>query len=146
MKLNHILVLTSDLNAMQQFWTQVIGLHVGERPPFPFKGLWLYSEDKPLVHIAEQINASGDNCSIAHVAFEGADYTALLSRLDQFHHHYTEKEVPLSGERQVFIAGPDGLTVEMMFPSGVAQASDAESGHYSYKTNNNLGYLGGISS
>ncbi|RUM94963.1 MAG: lactoylglutathione lyase [Thiothrix sp.] len=116
MKLNHILVITTDLKMMKDFWTQVIGLQPGDRPPFPFKGLWLYSEGTPFVHVAEQKDASFGHGSIAHLAFEGADYGGLLSRLKQSNHAYTEKDVSLSGDRQVFIAGPDGLTVEMMFP------------------------------
>jgi lactoylglutathione lyase len=143
MKLNHILVLTVDLAAMEHFWTQLIGLQKGERPPFPFKGLWLYSEDKPLVHIAEQHPAAFGNGSIAHVAFEGADYKALLTRLNQYHHPYTEKEVPLSGDRQVFIAGPDGLTVEMMFPLNAREMSNTDIQHLDYQSNDKLEFLGG---
>jgi len=142
MKLNHILVLTTDLVAMEIFWTRLIGLQLGERPPFPFKGLWLYSEDKPLVHVAEQHRAAFGNGSIAHVALEGADYAGLLAHLDQYHHPYTEKEVPLSGDRQVFITGPDRLTVEMMFPLTAEQTYDPDSQHHSYESNENLKYLG----
>ena len=143
MKLNHILVLTTDLAAMEHFWMQLIGLRLGKRPPFPFKGLWLYSEDKPLVHVAEQHRAAFENGSIAHVALEGADYEGLRSRLDQYHHPFTEKEVPLSGDRQIFIAGPDGLTVEMMFPLNAEQMSDSDSRHHSYNSNDDLEFLGG---
>lgn len=139
-KLNHILVLTTDLAAMEYFWTKLIGLQTGERPPFPFKGLWLYSEDKPLVHIAEQHRATFGNGSIAHVAIEGADYKALRTRLDLYRHSYTEKEIPLSEDRQVFIAGPDGLTVEMVFPFDEQQKYDADTQHYSYEINDNLEY------
>lgn len=142
MKLNHILVLTTDLAAMEHFWTQLIGLRSGERPPFPFKGLWLYSEGRPLVHIAEQHHAAFGNGSIAHVALEGADYEALVTRLDQQQYHYTEKEVPLSGDRQVFIAGPDGLTVEMLFALNAEQTRDTDAQRHSYESNDNLEFLG----
>ena len=53
MNINHVLVLTTDLRAMECFWVDLIGLHEGDRPPFPFNGLWLYSDDNPLIHIAE---------------------------------------------------------------------------------------------
>jgi lactoylglutathione lyase len=143
MKLNHILVLTSDLTAMEYFWTKLIGLRVGERPHFPFKGLWVYSEDKPLVHIAEQHQAAFENGSIAHVALEGADYNALIGRLNQNTYFYTEKVVPLSGDRQVFIAGPDGLTVEMLFPLNEQHKINLSTHNHSYKSNDNLDFLGG---
>lgn len=94
----------------------MIGLEVGQRPPFPFDGLWLYSDGTPLVHVAEQKNANFGHGAIAHIAFEGANYKGLITRLEQSNYPYTEKDVPLSNDRQVFIAGPNGVTVEMMFP------------------------------
>lgn len=143
MNLNHILILTTDLATMEHFWTKLIGLRVGKRPPFPFNGLWIYSEDKPLVHIAEQHHAALGNGPIAHVALEGADYKALLERLDQNAYSYTEKLVPLSGERQVFVAGPDNLTVEMLFPLNEQQKLTEGTHHRAYETNENLEFLGG---
>jgi lactoylglutathione lyase len=115
MKLNHVLVLTSDLQAMRAFWLNVIGLHEGWRPDFPFAGLWLYFDETPLIHIAEQQGATFSYGALSHVALEGANYKELLSRCQQFNQTYTEKDVPESGERQVFLSGPDGLTVEMLF-------------------------------
>ena len=105
---------------MSHFWTEVIGLTLGDRPPFPFKGAWFYSEGKPLIHVAEQENINPSGGAMAHLALEGADYQAfaLISTLKRHDVSYTEKDVPLSGERQVFVSGPDGLVVEMMFSLG----------------------------
>jgi lactoylglutathione lyase len=142
MKLNHVLVLTNNLKAMESFWTKVIGLEVGERPPFPFNGLWLYSDGTPFVHIAEQKGASFGHGSIAHLAFEGGNYEDLMIRLKQSQLPYTEKDVPLSNDRQVFITGPDGVTVEMMFPLDELKTS-GEIDKQSYIENENLNFLGG---
>lgn len=142
MKLNHVLVITSNLKTMENFWTTVIGLQVGERPPFPFNGLWLYSDGTPFVHVAEQKGASFGHGSIAHLAFEGADYKKLMSRLKQSQHPYTEKTVPLSNERQVFIAGPDNVTVEMMFPLEEIKTGN-DTNEKNYGNNENLSFLGG---
>ncbi len=120
MKLNHNLVLTTDLEGMNYFWTKAIGLTRGDRPPFPFKGEWFYSEGKPLIHVAEQANLNPNGGAIAHIALEGGDYQTLISTLKKLGFNYSEKDVPLSGERQVFVAGPDGLIVEMLFPLGAA--------------------------
>jgi len=38
-------------------------LKVGERPPIPFNGLWLYSDDKPLIHDAKQSASKFSNIS-----------------------------------------------------------------------------------
>lgn len=143
MNINHVLVLTSDLKAMECFWTKLIGLQVGERPPFPFNGVWIYSDNKPLVHIAEQAASAFGNGAIAHVALEGSDYKSLIKRLNTNSYLYTEKAVPLSGERQVFIVGPDGLIVEMLFPLTEQQDIAVNKQQYEYKTNEYLEFLGG---
>ena len=143
MNINHVLVLTTDLKAMECFWTKLIGLQVGERPPFPFNGAWIYSDNKPLVHIAEQAASAFGNGAIAHVALEGSDYKSLIKRLNTNSYLYTEKVVPLSGERQVFIVGPDGLIVEMLFPLTEQQYIAVNKQQHEYKTNEYLEFLGG---
>lgn len=127
MKLNHNLILTTDLEVMSRFWTDAIGLTIGDRPPFSFKGLWFYSEGKPFIHVAIKKHINQDNGPINHVAIEGADYETLITSLKKHKYHYNEKDVPLSGERQVFIAGPDGLNVEMLFPLDVNDAKSHSS-------------------
>ena len=143
MNINHILVLTTDLKAMESFWIKLIGLQVGERPAFPFYGIWIYSNDRPLIHIAEQATADFGNGAIAHVALEGSNYKALLERLCKSTYVYTEKMVPLSGELQVFIIGPDGLIVEMLFPLNQQQNLTENKQQLAYKTNEHLEFLGG---
>jgi lactoylglutathione lyase len=125
------------MEAMSHFWVDVIGLTTGKRPDFPFKGAWFYSEGKPLIHLAEQKGFKFETGSIAHVALEGANYISLIKTLKQLNYAYTEKDVPMTRERQVFISGPDGITVEMLFPQ---QASSKP--HHSYTTNDNLEFLG----
>ena len=120
MKLNHVLVRTTDLDAMHRFWTAVIGLEQTTRPPFPFRGEWFGIDGTPFVHVVEDRSVNSSAGPIAHVALEGADYASLIRSLKQHDVHYQEKDVPLSGERQVFVAGPDGLLVEMLFPMGVS--------------------------
>lgn len=139
MNINHVLVLTTDLHIMTDFWTKVIGFHVGERPPFPFDGVWVYSNDKPLIHIAK-ISSTFENGAIAHVALEGADYIILINRLNESPYSYTEKIVPLSKERQVFIAGPNNLTVEMLFPLN-EKNQFTEHKQLAYQANENLTFL-----
>lgn len=142
MNINHVLILTTDLQVMECFWTTLIGLQVGKRPPFPFNGVWIYSDNRPLIHIAEQAESSFGNGAIAHVAIEGSDYKSLIKRLNTNTYLYTEKVVPLSGERQVFIVGPDNLIVEMLFPLSEQQDIEVNKQH-EYKTNEYFEFLGG---
>ena len=41
-RLDHVLVLTDDLEATKAFYCDVLGFEVGERPPLEFPGYWLY--------------------------------------------------------------------------------------------------------
>lgn len=126
MNINHVLIQTSDLRVMTQFIENVIGLKSGHRPPFPFAGAWMYHQHKPVVHIVEaapnsaqkeylggrELSAAG---AVDHVAFEGDNYEDLIARLVNQNIDYFERTVPLSKEHQVFINGPDGVKLEILF-------------------------------
>jgi len=117
MQLNHVLICTSDLEAMLHFFEQAICLEQGPRPPFLFDGAWLYSEGKPIIHLAAS-GSHGTNGAVDHIAFRGDDYERLITRLKDAELDYYEHTVPGSGEHQVFVPGPDGIKLEIQFPRG----------------------------
>ena len=41
-KLGHYSIRTTDLQASRTFYTEILGLREGFRPPFNFPGIWLY--------------------------------------------------------------------------------------------------------
>lgn len=116
MKLNHVLVRTTDLDAMRRFWTDIIRLEPSHRPPFSIPGAWFSSNGQTIVHVVEDRGMTPGAGPIAHVALDGADYEELIATLKQHGVRYGENDVLLSNQRQLFIAGPDGLVVEMVFP------------------------------
>jgi lactoylglutathione lyase len=126
MKINHVLVRTGDLEAMNRFLIDVIGLEEGNRPPFPFAGSWLYSEGKTIVHVILDSSAGNADGAVDHVALEGADYDRLLASLTKHEIEYAEYTVPQSREHQVFVSGPDGLKVEMLFPAEINKTQSGE--------------------
>lgn len=109
------------------FVCKVTGLKEGFRPPFPFEGVWLYHNDKAIVHVVKYSDASAENGRgstqsfaarvVDHLAFEGEDYDVLTAELKKLKIAYTEHIVPLTKEHQVFVEGPDGLKLEIVFPS-----------------------------
>ncbi len=126
MKINHVLVRASNLETMNRFLVDAIGLEMGERPPFPFAGSWFYSDGKPIVHVIHDLSAGNTDGAIDHVALEGADYDTLLAALARHDINYAERNIPQSGEHQVFVSGPDGLKVEMLFPAGITNIQSGE--------------------
>jgi len=117
MRLDHVLICTRNLPAMQHFFEEVLLLESGPRPPFTFDGTWLYSEGKPIIHLAASSGQDGKG-AVDHIAFTGGSYDELIERLTQAKRAYIERTVPDSGEHQVFVNGPEGIALEIQFPPG----------------------------
>lgn len=127
--IEHVLVLSDDIDATRDFYCDVIGLSVGERPPLAFPGYWLYADGDSgaaCVHIAERrayaTHAAGLGLTVPerdpgvgpvdHVAFNGDDYDGLLERLSQMGVAAVQNAVP-GGPRQVFVEDPNGVRIEI---------------------------------
>lgn len=54
--LEHVLVLADDIDGTRDFYTDVLGLQAGARPPLPFPGYWMYTENgsTSCLHIADR--------------------------------------------------------------------------------------------
>lgn len=130
MRLDHFSLRPADLDGMKDFLCDVVGLRVGERPPFKFPGYWLYGaeDEAAIVHLigdraryvgesAGTGTAATDTGSVDHLAFRGDDRAALLSRLQAAGAEYSERELPANGAKQVFVAGPEGVVIEIVFPA-----------------------------
>lgn len=126
-RLDHLLVLTDDLEATKAFYADALGLEVGERPPLAFPGYWLYLDGVPCVHLAEraayeahaaELDLQVGPAPVDHVAFAGADYERLAARLAAAGIEAVPNTVPGAGLRQLFLTDPNGVRVELNFPSG----------------------------
>ncbi len=118
MKLNHVQVITTDLEASEAFWTGIIGLDTGYRPPFDFPGAWYYADGMPAIHLVlrDEVGKAG---AVDHVAleFDAGEYAGTRQRLDDAGLDYRNTVVPGRGDRQMFVIGPDGIRVELLFPN-----------------------------
>lgn len=129
--IDHYFVYTSDLEASRHFYEQVLGFEVGVRPPFPFKGYWLYLEGKARVHLGEASSSEGQEYYLGkredfsgvhtgkldHIAFQATELPAFRARLDALGVEYRHREVPQFNIQQLFIMDPDGVTLELNFPN-----------------------------
>jgi catechol 2,3-dioxygenase-like lactoylglutathione lyase family enzyme len=133
--LEHVLVLADDIDATRDFYCQVVGLSVGDRPPLPFPGHWLYAASDgsgvACVHIAERrayaAHAAGLGLTVPerdpglgpvdHIAFNASDYDGLLERIERQGVRAVRNAVP-GGPRQVFIEDPNGVRVEINVGEG----------------------------
>jgi catechol 2,3-dioxygenase-like lactoylglutathione lyase family enzyme len=123
-RLDHVLVLTDDLEATKDFYCEALGLEVGERPALEFPGLWLYLEGAPCLHIAERASYEAHaatlglqvGAAVDHVAFTGADYERLVARLEAARVDAVTNAVASAGLRQLFVTDPNGVRVEVNIP------------------------------
>jgi catechol 2,3-dioxygenase-like lactoylglutathione lyase family enzyme len=124
--IEHMLVLTDDVERTRDFYSDVLGLAAGDRPALEFGGYWLYAGPTPVVHIADRrayaSHAAGLGMTVPerdpgvgpvdHIAFTATDYDAVIERLDR----NGVASVKLSGPgrpRQVFIEDPNGVRIEI---------------------------------
>ena len=128
MRLDHLLVLTDDIDATSSFWCAAFGFTTGARPDLPFPGYWLYADGPACVHVADRgayaAHAStmglsvpgGAGGPIDHVAFMEADYDAAVARLDALGVAYVPNFIPGPDIRQLFVSDPNGVRVEINVP------------------------------
>jgi catechol 2,3-dioxygenase-like lactoylglutathione lyase family enzyme len=129
-ELEHVLVLSDDIDAARDFYERAVGLRTGERPPLPFDGYWLYAGDSACLHIADRasyrahaqtmglaVHESGAGTPgsgpVDHIAFRAADDAAVSERLERAGVTAVLNEVPGGGPRQFFVHAPDGVRVEI---------------------------------
>jgi catechol 2,3-dioxygenase-like lactoylglutathione lyase family enzyme len=121
-RMEHLLVLTDDIEGTKDFYCRALGLEVGERPPLEFPGHWLYVEGVPCIHVADReaytahsarlgIPASPE--AVDHVAFNGNDYEEAVARLEREGVEARTNAVPGAGLRQLFLEDPNGLKIEI---------------------------------
>lgn len=144
-RIDHYSIRTLDVEASRKFYTEVIGLTVGPRPPFDFPGLWLYNGEPPvdldhaggnygIVHVmgvdrsnpqslidymggADPDTLKGDTGALDHIALAVTGRTAMLERCRRNNVSLFERAVPVLGLHQVFIKDPNGVTIELNFPA-----------------------------
>ncbi len=115
-RLDHVNIRTANLEAMTTFYSQVVGLELGERPPFSFSGAWLYLKDQAVLHLVEtQAQPAGTEPRIEHFAFRATGLAQFLARLDAASVEYRRSTVPATGLQQVHFEDPDGNHIEVGF-------------------------------
>jgi catechol 2,3-dioxygenase-like lactoylglutathione lyase family enzyme len=149
LSLNHYSIRTTDLKAVEAFYTDVLQLSAGPRPDFPFPGVWMYngSHDNvanAVVHIIG-IDATdpeglkkylGDRDlaslqgtgAVDHIAFFATGLPAMLTHLKGLGVPFRERQTPSIGLFQLFLDDPCGVVVELNYPAEEKRALDSTAG------------------
>jgi catechol 2,3-dioxygenase-like lactoylglutathione lyase family enzyme len=127
-RLQHYTIESQDLERTKNFYVEVLGLEIGDRPPLDFPGYWLYSGGSATVHLMgtrkprEGIVVRGtekkyeDTGRFDHIAFAATEVESVRRRLQSKNVNFRESIVPRTGDTQFFLYDPDGVGVELNFP------------------------------
>jgi len=125
--LEHFTVRCTSLERTRDFYSKIIGLRVGPRPPFDFAGYWLYLGEQPVVHLVLESECedgrkpqpvSGEPPStgaLDHIAFRAQDLEGMRALLRARKIAFEERAVPGAPVHQIFVHDPDGLLIELNF-------------------------------
>jgi catechol 2,3-dioxygenase-like lactoylglutathione lyase family enzyme len=128
-QLSHYAIQAHDLDVTRDFYVEVLGLSVGDRPPLDFPGYWLYSGDAAVVHllgrraprdgVREAAPGVGTETGrLDHIAFAASGLSEIRARFRDHQVAFREQVLPRLNATQLFVEDPDGVGVELNFPPG----------------------------
>ena len=110
------------LDVVRDFYVDVVGLSLGERPAFQSIGYWLYAGEQDVLHLTEEAAddqlVAGSYLTFDHVALACTDWPTYEARLNVHGVAFIIDRVPGCGVLQVFFRDPVGNGVELIFLDG----------------------------
>ena len=117
--LDHVNVRTKNIEAMKTWYTDILGMHVGDRPNLQTAGAWMYVGDHPVVHLVatddEILAGSESQLKLEHFALTASGMKDLEKRLTAAGEKFAKREVPGIGVMQFNIWDPDGNHIHIDF-------------------------------
>lgn len=128
-QLEHYLVVSDELEQTKDFYRDILGLVVGNRPDLGFAGYWLYLGDIACLHLADRGSyaeykarvgtpvpqQTADTGAIDHIAFNARGYEATIELLESRELEYRRNDIDEIGLKQLFIQDPNAITLELNF-------------------------------
>jgi catechol 2,3-dioxygenase-like lactoylglutathione lyase family enzyme len=142
-ELNHYFIRANDLEETKNFYVDVLGFQIMDRPNFPFPGYWLGVNGKIQVHmgphgipnaelyyLGTKPTARTDETGVVdHIAFLASEPGEFAKRFKKLGMPYRPRYFPESQLFQYFVQDPNGLMVELNFfgiENGSEWAGEAE--------------------
>jgi catechol 2,3-dioxygenase-like lactoylglutathione lyase family enzyme len=120
--LNHYTIrcAATELPALDDFYTRVIGLEKGRRPDIPAPGTWLYAGGTPIVHLyayLEQPEAAPDPVTgpLDHISFRAHGLERTKAHLRTHGIAFTQAPIPGWNIEQLFLRDHKRLKIELTF-------------------------------
>ncbi|MFB0612238.1 VOC family protein [Aurantiacibacter poecillastricola] len=125
--LDHVNIITDDLDGTARFYEELLGLERRDAPPplTPETATWMFdSQGRAIVHINSldciraydrEIRPGDLTGALHHVALRLTGYAEMKARLDARGADYKENMVDAIGLRQIFTADPNNVLLELNF-------------------------------
>jgi catechol 2,3-dioxygenase-like lactoylglutathione lyase family enzyme len=124
--LDHVNIITADLDATCDFYAELLSLERRDAPPplTPQTAQWMYDDGgRPILHINsldcirtyDRDVTTGPTGSIHHVALNCSGYDDVMARLNARDMDHQVNLIEAIGLRQVFTQDPNGVLLELNF-------------------------------
>lgn len=124
--LDHINIITGDLNHTAEFYADMFELDRRDAPPplTPENAQWMFDScDRAIVHINsldcprafDRDVKEGVTGSIHHIALKCMGFDEMVSRLDNRKAEYQLNLIEAIGLKQIFTQDPNGILLELNF-------------------------------
>ncbi|MCZ6605525.1 MAG: VOC family protein [Alphaproteobacteria bacterium] len=117
----HVAIKTMDLDATNKFYTEVLGMEIGPRPPMDIPGSWL-NFDGTQIHVLAGEKAFADEKdtrfgtgTVDHIAVQATSYDEMKESALRYGCDIRENDIETAGLWQLFVKDPNGVVVEMNF-------------------------------
>ena len=116
---DHVNIVTEQLETTRAFFSEVLGLEAGPRPAFAVTGYWLYAGERALVHIQVAkgpVRPSAEG-ALNHFALVATDFDGILEKVRARGQDCHVVTVPGTSVRQAFFLDPNGVRIEITEPA-----------------------------
>jgi catechol 2,3-dioxygenase-like lactoylglutathione lyase family enzyme len=124
--LDHVNIITADLDGTCDFYAELLSLERRDAPPplTPQTAQWMFDDGgRPILHINSldcirtynRDVATGPTGSIHHVALNCSGYDDVMARLNARDMDHQVNIIEAIGLRQVFTQDPNGVLLELNF-------------------------------
>ena len=128
--LDHVNIITDDLDKTAEFYASLLGLERRDAPPplTPQTATWMFdSEDRAIIHINSldceraydrKVTPGELTGALHHVALRCEGYEDMIERLKARGADYQTNLISAINLRQIFTADPNNVLLELNFFAG----------------------------
>ncbi|MFY0611511.1 MAG: hypothetical protein JXQ99_08320 [Hyphomicrobiaceae bacterium] len=106
---------------MIKWYTDILGMHSGDRPNFAFPGAWMYVGNQAVVHLIGVDGNAGagseSDLKLEHFALSANGLKEFESKLTSAGEKFERRDVPGGVITQFNVWDPDGNHIHIDFPT-----------------------------